>query len=66
MADKHVVCGKPLAMNASQSGELVQLARQKKLLNAINFNLPMYPLVQQARSLIQSGQLGDLFILQGS
>ena len=53
-------------MNASQSAELVQLAREKKLVNAINFNIRMYPLVQQARSLVQSGQLGDLFILQGS
>jgi predicted dehydrogenase len=66
MAGRHVVCEKPLAMNTSQSGELVQLAAQKKLVNAINFNLRMYPLVQQARSLVQSGQLGYLFIVQGS
>ena len=26
----------------------------------------MYPLAQQARSMVQSGELGDLFILQGS
>ncbi len=66
LAGKHVVCEKPLAMNAEQSGELVQLAAQKKLVNVINFNIRMYPLVQHARSLVQSGQLGDLFILQGS
>jgi predicted dehydrogenase len=66
MAGKHVICEKPLAMNTDQSGELVQLAARKKLVTAINFNLRMYPLVQQARSLVQSGQLGDLFILQGS
>ena len=66
LAGKHVVCEKPLAMNANQSGELVQLAAQKKLVNAINFNIRMYPLVQQARSLVQNGQLGDLFIIQGS
>ena len=65
-AGKHVVCEKPLAMNAQQSGELVQLAAEKKLVNVINFNIRMYPIVQQARSLVQSGQLGDLFILQGS
>jgi predicted dehydrogenase len=66
LAGKHVVCEKPLAMNTKQSGELVQLAVEKKLVNAINFNIRMYPLVQQARSLVQSGQVGDLFILQGS
>jgi predicted dehydrogenase len=66
MAGKHVVCEKPLAMNSQQSGELVRLAAEKKLVNAINFNIRMYPLVQQARSVVQSGQLGDLFIIQGS
>jgi predicted dehydrogenase len=66
MAGKHVVCEKPLAMNTKESGELVQLAAQKRLVNAVNHNIRMYPLVQQAHSLVQSGELGDLFILQGS
>ncbi len=66
MAGKHVVCEKPLAMNATESAELVKLAAQKKLVNAINFNIRMYPMSQQARSMVQSGEIGDLFILQGS
>jgi len=66
MAGKHVVCEKPLALNTKQSGELVKLAAEKKLVNAINFNIRMYPLVQQARSIVQSGQLGGIFNLQGS
>ncbi len=65
-AGKHVVCEKPLAMTAAQSAELVQLAADKRLVNAVNFNIRMYPMVQQARSLVQNGQIGDLFILQGS
>jgi predicted dehydrogenase len=66
LAGKHVVCEKPLSMTSEQSGELVKLAAEKKLVNAINFNIRMYPLAQQARSMVQSGELGDLFILQGS
>jgi predicted dehydrogenase len=66
LAGKHVVCEKPLSMTSEQSGELVRLASEKKLVNAINFNIRMYPLAQQARSMVQSGELGDLFILQGS
>jgi predicted dehydrogenase len=66
LAGKHVVCEKPLAMTSSESAELVNLAAEKKLVNAVNFNIRMYPLVQQARSMIQSGDLGELFILQGS
>ena len=66
LAGKHVVCEKPLSMNATESAELVELAAEKKLVNAVNFNIRMYPLVQQARSMVQNGELGDMFILQGS
>jgi predicted dehydrogenase len=65
-AGKHVVCEKPLAMNSQESAELVRLAAQEKRLNAINFNLRFYPLIHHARSMVQAGELGDLFILQGS
>jgi len=66
LAGKHVICEKPLAMNTRESAELVALAKETGKVNAVNFNIRMYPLVQQARSIVQSGELGDLFILQGS
>ena len=66
LAGKHVVCEKPLAITAEQSAELVKLAAEKKLVNAVNFNIRMYPMVQQARSLVQAGDIGDVFIIQGS
>jgi len=66
LAGKHVVCEKPLAMTAAESAELVKLAAETGKVNVVNFNIRMYPMVQQARSLVQSGEIGDLFILQGS
>jgi predicted dehydrogenase len=66
LAGKHVVCEKPLAMNTAESAELVKLAAEKRLVNAVNFNIRMYPLAQQARSIVQNGELGDIFILRGS
>ncbi|PKO12475.1 MAG: dehydrogenase [Chloroflexi bacterium HGW-Chloroflexi-10] len=66
LAGKHVICEKPLALDSKQSAELVQLAAEKHLVNVVNFNIRMYPMVQQARAMVQSGALGDLFILQGS
>lgn len=66
LAGKHVVCEKPLAMTALESAELVNLAAEKKLVNVVNFNIRMYPMVQQARSMVQNGEIGDIFILQGS
>jgi predicted dehydrogenase len=66
LAGKHVVCEKPLAMNSRESAELVKLAAETKLVNAINFNLRFYPLVQQARAMLKSGEIGTPYIIQGS
>jgi predicted dehydrogenase len=66
LAGKHVVCEKPLAMTTAESAELLRLAKETGRVNAINFNLRFYPVVQHARSLVREGALGDLFILQGS
>ncbi len=66
LAGKHVVCEKPLAMNSDQSAELVRLAGERSLVNAVNYNLRMYPLVQQARSMVLNKELGELYILHGS
>jgi predicted dehydrogenase len=66
-AGKHVVCEKPLAMNTEESTELVKLAKEKGLVNAVNFNIRFYPLAQEARSIVESGKLGEkIYIMQGS
>ncbi|MGB9640776.1 MAG: Gfo/Idh/MocA family protein, partial [Anaerolineales bacterium] len=65
-AGKHVVCEKPLAMNAQESAELVRLAAETHKVNVVNFNIRMYPMVQQARAMVRNGEIGNLFIIQGS
>jgi predicted dehydrogenase len=62
---KHVLSEKPLTMTASESAELVQLARARGVVTAINFNYRGYPLVQQAHGMIARGELGDLFLVHG-
>jgi predicted dehydrogenase len=66
LAGKHVVCEKPLAMNSRESSELVKLAAQQKLVNAVNFNIRFYPLSHQAHAMVKNGELGDIYIVQGS
>lgn len=66
-AGKHVICEKPLAMDTEETAELVQLAQEKELVNAVNFNIRFYPLVQEAHAQVQAGNLGDqIYIIQGS
>jgi predicted dehydrogenase len=66
LAGKHVVCEKPLAMTSQESAELVKLAAETGRANAINFNLRFYPMVQQARAMLQAGEIGRPYLLQGS
>ena len=54
-------------MTAEESGELVKLAAEKKLVNAVNFNIRFYPMAQEAKAIGRSGALGDkIYIIQGS
>ncbi len=65
-ARKHVVCEKPLAMNADETKQLVTLARaHPDLVTAVNYNVRFYPLVLHARDLIRQGVLGDVYTVTG-
>ena len=66
-AGKHVVCEKPLAMNAVESAELVRVAQaHPRQVCAVNYNIRFYPVVQHARALVQSGAIGDIYTVRGA
>jgi predicted dehydrogenase len=64
-AGKHVVCEKPLAMNARESADLVGRAEAAGVVNAVNFNIRFYPLHQHLREVIAAGELGDVRFVTG-
>ena len=64
-AGRHVVCEKPLALTSAESAELVALARQSGLVNAVNFNIRWYPLNQHVSALIGDGGVGDVRLVTG-
>jgi predicted dehydrogenase len=65
-AGKHVLCEKPFTMTLDEARELVKLAAETSLANCVQHNLRYYPLVQQMRSMIESGELGEILIVQGT
>lgn len=65
-AGKHVVCEKPLTTTKAEAAELVELAREKGLVNATNFNVRFYPLMHQLKEAIQENELGQIFSVHGS
>jgi predicted dehydrogenase len=66
LAGKHVVCEKPLAKDLHEAKELVELAAQTGLVNAVHFNLRYYPLVRQMRVMREKSDLGDVYSVIGS
>ena len=65
-AGKHVLCEKPLATSLAEARELVELAQKTGLRNCTLHNLRFYPMIQQARRMCESGELGEILIVQGT
>lgn len=56
----HVVCDKPMTFDLAQAEELAKLVDSSKSVFALTHNYTGYPLVRQAREMIQSGELGEI------
>jgi predicted dehydrogenase len=64
-AGKHVVCEKPLGVDAAETAELVALAAEAGVVNAVCFNLRHYPLNQHAAELVAGGEVGRARLISG-
>jgi len=65
-AHKHILCEKPLAMNSVESGKLVKLAWEQELAAGVCYNVRFYPLNLQARSMVERGDVGSIYSVNGS
>jgi predicted dehydrogenase len=65
-AGKHVICEKPLATTVAEAEELIALADEKNLVNAVHFNIRYYPLIRQMKVMREQGELGEVYSIIGS
>lgn len=65
-AGKHVLCEKPFTMNASEAVQVAEVSKRtgKQVMEA--FMWRFHPQVQQARDIIESGQIGELHLIRPS
>lgn len=56
----HVMCEKPLTMNSEQARQIVEISKKTGNICAVNYGYTGYPMVIQARHMVQSGQLGKI------
>lgn len=56
----NVVCDKPMTFDLAQAEELAKLVEGSDVVFALTHNYTGYPLIRQAREMIQSGELGEI------
>lgn len=66
----NVVCDKPMTFDLAQAEELAKVVQKSGIVFAVSHNYTGYPLVRQAREMVQAGELGEInavraFYIQG-
>jgi predicted dehydrogenase len=56
----HVICDKPMTTTVADAEALCRLVQEHDVVFALTHNYSGYPLVKQARALVQAGELGQI------
>ena len=60
----HVICDKPLTTTMAEAHKLRQAAEKSGVIFCVTHNYTGYPMVRQARAMVQAGDLGNIRIVQ--
>ncbi len=64
-AGKHILCEKPLARTAKEAAPMVEAATKAGIKAMVGFNYRFVPAIRQAKMLIESGALGEIYHFRG-
>lgn len=59
-AGMHIICDKPLCNKMEEAHELLAQAGQAGIVFCVTYNYSAYPMVRQAKAMIEAGELGDI------
>lgn len=65
-AKKPIYTEIPLSRTAKETQEMVEMAKKKKIPNAVNYNRRGFPAIQKIKSMIENGDLGDIYLVRGN
>ena len=60
----HVLCEKPMTMNADEAQDIVDTARTSGRICAVNYGYSGYPLVRHMRAMVAGGELGAVRLVK--
>ena len=59
----NVLCEKPMTMTVEEGEEIVKIANKVGKLCTVNYCYSAYPMVRQARAMVQNGELGKIRLI---
>ena len=62
----NVICDKPMTFDLKQAEQLAEAVKKSGVVFALTHNYTGYPLVRQARAMVQAGELGDINAIRAS
>jgi predicted dehydrogenase len=65
-AGKHVICEKPIALDAFGASELVEAAAESGRIAAVPFVYRYYPTLREARERVRTGATGPIRLIHGT
>ncbi|MDX6405228.1 MAG: hypothetical protein QOH70_2683 [Blastocatellia bacterium] len=63
-AGKHVLCEKPLAMNARECDQMIDACRRNRVKLGVAYYRRFYPVVERIKAIIESGEIGAPVLAQ--
>jgi predicted dehydrogenase len=60
----HVICDKPLVHTSREAKALMALEKKSGVIFALTHNYSGYPMIRQAREMVQAGELGTIQVIQ--
>ncbi|MDZ7906665.1 MAG: Gfo/Idh/MocA family oxidoreductase [Cypionkella sp.] len=60
----HVICDKPLTHNLAEAKKLARAAKASGVIFALTHNYTGYPMIRQAKELVDNGTLGEIRLVQ--
>ena len=64
-AGRHVVCEKPLSVDADSAARMVDMASRAGRIGTVPFAYRFHPMVRQARAMVRAGELGTVTLAHG-
>ncbi len=59
----NVLCEKPMTMTVEEGEEIVRVAEKSGKICAVNYCYSAYPMVRQARAMVQAGEIGKVRLI---